>query len=134
MLEALLRKIEYLRTQPVAVRNQYAFGTAVSVTLLILLVWGISIPARFSLEPVATTATRDEIPSIAEQFSEVRTVLGEQLDELKTQAELIGILGSTTPETAVSAPTSSLETLPATTTFPIPLQLRRDDQVPADVL
>ena len=44
----MLRFIEHVRTKPKAVRNQYAFFGAAIITLCIVLVWAVSLPARFA--------------------------------------------------------------------------------------
>lgn len=43
----MLKKIEALRKEPRHVRNRYAFWTAFCVTLLIIVVWASTLPARF---------------------------------------------------------------------------------------
>lgn len=87
----MLRHIEELRKKPKAVRNQYAFTIALSLTLLIVAVWAISLPARLSFEEPVIAKEADTGPSFTEQLTEVSTFLGEGIGEIKTQAELIGV-------------------------------------------
>ncbi len=45
------RWLATIRQKPKAVRDQYAFGVAVTFTALVLAVWTFSLPARFSDSP-----------------------------------------------------------------------------------
>ncbi len=86
----MLRHIEELRKKPKAVRNQYAFSIALSVTLLIVAVWAISLPARLTFEEVVVVEEPEAGPSFGSQLSELNSFFGEGIEEIKTQAEAIG--------------------------------------------
>ncbi len=114
----MLRHIEELRKKPKAVRNQYAFSVALTVTLLILAVWAISLPARMSFEePVVAEVPADE-PSFGEQLTEISTYFGQGLEEIKTQAELINV-------------TETLEESPSVTPTEMPVDTAHYDFFPA---
>lgn len=104
--ERLLKKIESLRNQPKAVRNQYAFGTALVGTLLVVLVWGVSLPARFSFEGTGNVAENTGSESFSDQVSTLQETISEGLDTIRTQAELIGSLSE---EATTTSSTSSLD-------------------------
>jgi len=103
----MLRHIEALREKPKAVRNHYAFTIALSVTLLIVAVWAISLPARLAFEEPIITKAADTGPSFSEQLSDINTFFGQGLEDIKTQAELIGAaeVQGDTAESAIDAGT-----------------------------
>lgn len=91
----LLTKIEALRKEPRSVRNRYAFIIALSSTLVIALIWGISLPSRFG-EVTSDASSDDDSPTseLANQFYELKGLIGDSVDTIKTQAELIGAASS----------------------------------------
>jgi hypothetical protein len=76
MAKDLLSRIEELRTQPEAVRNRYAFGIALFVTLCIAVVWGIALPTRFSQEGTtqvsAPETSRGVFGSVSASFETIK--------------------------------------------------------------
>lgn len=84
----MIEKIESLRKKPRQVRNQYAFWIALLVTLVIVGVWSLTLPDRFS-----DIEGRTESPDVVENSNEIRERLGalfsnakEALSALKDQA------------------------------------------------
>jgi len=47
----MLEKIERLRTKPQHIRNRYAFWISFFITLLIVAIWGSTLPSRFAAAP-----------------------------------------------------------------------------------
>lgn len=105
----LIEKIEQLRKEPKAVRNRVAFGVALSCSLVILVFWGLSLPSRFSFEQAPVTATEDTGPSFADQLIEIRDVVGASIEDIKSQAELMGA-ATTTSTTTPGAATDATST------------------------
>lgn len=59
----MIEKIESLRKQPKHIRNRYAFWIAASITGIIVLVWGLTLPARFeNLNETAEVSEQSEDP------------------------------------------------------------------------
>ena len=91
----MLDKIEALRKQPKAVRNRYAFSIALSITLFIAVIWTISLPSRMSLNTIISTNSNSDEPSLTDQLSELKDIFGGSIEDIKSQAELIGLATST---------------------------------------
>jgi hypothetical protein len=86
----MLDKIEALRKEPVHVRNRYAFWVAFCVTLLIALVWALSLPSRF--------ATQQEVPEeivITDETSRMGAVFASAVLRLR---EIVDTFRSSTQE------------------------------------
>lgn len=83
----ILKKIESLREQPKSVRNQYAFWIALSVSLIITLVWVATIPSRFLPAEVATSSQHDGISNFAQNIKDISYQLGESISAIRTKAE-----------------------------------------------
>lgn len=104
----MLHHLEELRKRPKAIRNSYAFGVALSVTLLVAVVWAVSLPSRFTLESeVATEQPTDSGPTIQEQLSGVRDILSDNLELLQSQAEVIESADQDEPAEVSGATTST---------------------------
>jgi hypothetical protein len=95
----LLKKIESLRKQPKHIRNRYAFGTAATVTLIIALVWSVSLPGRFYGQSTTNNTDSDGSEKISETFSNLSNTISESMGDIKMQAELFDIESSSTLET-----------------------------------
>ncbi len=67
----MLDKIESLRKEPVHVRNRYAFWVAFCVTLIIAIIWGISLPSRLAQEQVPL----EQEPEVVEDVSRLGELL-----------------------------------------------------------
>jgi hypothetical protein len=74
----MLKKIEALRKQPIEVRNRYAFWIAASVTLVIAVIWGSTLPARFSEEEPVATETTEPSSSMMDSIKRLFVGIGEQ--------------------------------------------------------
>ncbi len=105
----MLDKIEALRKKPEAVRNRYAFITALSSTLVIAIIWAISLPSRLTLEESVSEDADQDAPTLTEQLSKIRDVFGEGVEEIKAQAELVGIESSTSSENGFEVSDALLE-------------------------
>lgn len=70
-----LSLIERLREKPKHVRTQVSFLTALSVTGVIALLWGVTLPMR--LDTSGETVARDDSRSIGSFFSDTKSQLGQ---------------------------------------------------------
>ena len=86
---SLLEKIEALRKQPKSVRDRYAFGVATGVTALVAVIWMVSLPARLGNSEGGTVVRNPDEPSLTEQLSELRNFVGDSIDSVQAQAELL---------------------------------------------
>lgn len=82
----LLEKIESLRKESKDVRNRYAFGIALSVTLLIAIVWAISLPARMS---IPTTVVSENEEDVSSEIRNIKEFVEGSVENIKNQAELL---------------------------------------------
>lgn len=114
----LLRAITAIRRKPRAVRQQYAFMTAVLFTAFVAGIWTLSVPARFVSvqQGVFTTTTPAASQPAAVPFSSVWNQLRQQVDTVVNTAtppttpgaldvEVAG--GNVPPQTP--APSSTIE-------------------------
>lgn len=127
----LLEKIEALRKESKAKRNRVAFMVALSTTLLIALVWGVSLPSRLEYafeQSVAEKENSDE-PDVTERLGSLREYLDTSLGSIQSQAQLLEAATSsatTTPTPPVtdqaalvtSVSSTTLATTSAATTAP----------------
>ena len=106
----MLHKIESLRKEPKSVRNRYAFGIALSVTMLVVIVWGISLPSRIENVVQVKEKSKSDEPSLVDQLSELKNFVDDNLEDIKSSAEIIdietseiiatsSIIATTTPST-----------------------------------
>jgi len=99
----LFETLDRIRRKPKAVRNQYAFGAAVTFTLLIAGVWSLSIPARF--------ASIGNVAAIGSASSSVPTTpFAGLLDQLKHQFESAKDIANTIPQATSTAHTQIVST------------------------
>lgn len=83
----MLKKIESLRKKPRHVRNRYAFWTALIFTLILGVVWGTTLPARFTY--TTENATNPEsLGDFNDALGGISTNLSETLSTIRTEAEL----------------------------------------------
>lgn len=110
----LLSKIESLRKQPKSVRNRFAFIFALSSTLIVASIWAISLPSRVNFEPevVAKDKNAPTIPTVTEQLSQMRNLVEDSLEDIRTQAGLIDFASTT----EIFATTTIIATTTTTTT------------------
>ncbi len=77
-------------------------------TVVIVLVWITSLPARLEIKPTIVEDDSDKSPSVAEHFSGMRDLFGESISEIKSQAKLLesqGLSGATTSATTTATST-----------------------------
>lgn len=111
--------LEELRRKPKQVRTQYAFFGALSVTLLITLVWGFSLPARFADTGTETGSAESSGDSLDEQestfsefgtfFSNARDQLGNILDSIDIEEEETEVAEEETQESEAQIETNEVE-------------------------
>lgn len=77
----LLRTIENIRQKPKAVRQRYAFVTAVAFTAIVTGIWSLSLPARFTAvqEGVITVSPEITTQTATAPFSGVWTEFRQQV-------------------------------------------------------
>lgn len=83
MARDLLSGIEALRKRPEAVRKRYAIVIALCITLLITIMWAVSLPARFSQESEVVQNQAAGEQSMGESISSLFNQLGASLDAVK---------------------------------------------------
>jgi hypothetical protein len=82
----MLKKIEALRKAPKHVRTAYAFWIALIVTFVLLVLWGSTLPARFSQEKQAETPlVTDDLQTFS---STVRSVFYGALEQFGTKKDV----------------------------------------------
>ena len=92
----LLRFIERLRERPKEVRNQYAFAIAGTITVVITLVWIVSLPSHFKGVEIADTTRQGG--AFKEFFSEMKqnaTVIFSSLSNATSTEEILPVATST---------------------------------------
>ncbi len=89
----MLRKIEALRKAPPHVRNRYAFWVALVVTLLILGVWSLSIPARLSPHEQSVEKAGEEGGFVAHSIRSIFNSINEYFAPTNTETP-----ATTTPD------------------------------------
>ena len=105
----LLEKIEALRKEPKEVRNRYAFISALSVTLLVAVIWSISLPSRLNNPNVSIEIDDGEVgPSVAEQLSDLKVFLEDNIEDIKSVAELVETDEEQSPIATSSQATSTV--------------------------
>ncbi len=113
----MLQKIESLRKKPKHIRNRYAFGVAASITLIVALVWGVSLPSRFSEQSsVATKKSAEQTTAFTDELSEMAALISTGINQIKTQAEIVGSGVGSTTETGGEGVPQLEESLSSTTT------------------
>lgn len=87
MSKDLLSKIEDLRTQPVSVRNRYAFLIALTLTLVIVVLWATTLPSRLNNDVIAESDAQQREPEvgIGESFGIFANDMKEKLSEVTSQ-------------------------------------------------
>ncbi len=83
----MLDKIESLRKQPKHVRNRYAFWIALSITLLIALLWALTISARLSPADKVPQEHADDAGSFSRTLRDITQRVKEALAEVRTQVK-----------------------------------------------
>ncbi len=120
----MLKKIEALRKEPKHVRNRYAFWTAFFVTLVIIVVWGSTLPARFMPGQM-------QEPSTENNWSDYKNALGSVLngafsrfgeittekapEEAPERIDFVELVASSSTRTATGSGTQASTTLGTTT-------------------
>jgi hypothetical protein len=83
----MLKKIEALRKQPKYIRNRYAFWSALGVTLLIVSIWALTIPARFSSTDIVEDQNQNDLSVFAQKISDVIQSSIETMTTAKSNVE-----------------------------------------------
>jgi hypothetical protein len=95
--------LDHIRTKPKPVRDQYAFGIALTASLLIAGVWSLSLPSRFAAPSVASVG----VASTTAPFAGILGQIKEQFFGAK--ALLQTPPATTTVITTASSTTAALE-------------------------
>jgi hypothetical protein len=96
----MIEKIEALRKKPRHVRNRYAFWVAVLITLVIVGVWSLTLPARIShIEGVQAEKLEEE-----NDLSEISRTLGSVFSRAKNAFSMIGNQASSTSSSTQDVP------------------------------
>jgi hypothetical protein len=85
----MLDKIEALRKQPKHIRNRYAFWIALSLTLLIALVWALVLSAKLSTKKVVPQEHADDSGSFSRSLSDVSERVTEIFSNMRTRFEYV---------------------------------------------
>jgi hypothetical protein len=88
----MIEKIEALREKPRHVRNLYAFWIALSITLVIVGIWSMTLPARIS----NIEGKQAGEPEVADQSPALSEKLGSIFGRAKDAFSMIGIQASST--------------------------------------
>jgi len=107
----LFRILNALRQKPKHVRDQYAFGGAVIFTAIVMGVWSLSLPARFSTVAQGVSEAQPAAAPFSHMFSQLKEQLGKGFggDESESSIELA--------PNAPGEPVLGLPELTATTTL-----------------
>lgn len=110
-----------LRTKPKSIRDQLAFAGAATITALIALVWGISLPSHFSnLEAEEAGPEEEAIGAFAQFFSEAKDRMAAALVASDESGVATGTASSSSDSVAEGAsqvviPVLEAETIEAVT-------------------
>lgn len=85
----MLDKIESLRKQPKHIRNRYAFWIALSISLLIALVWALTISARLSPKDTVPQEHADDAGSFSRTLSDITQRVKVMFTEMRTQIKYV---------------------------------------------
>ncbi len=112
----LFKFLDYIRTKPRHVREQYALGATVSFMLVVVGIWSLSLPTRFASisgevgqEQTAASPFSHLIKQVKDSFSdgaEAFKTLGEQMPSATTTPD-----GPATAASSSSARASSTDDL-----------------------
>ena len=120
----MLKKIEALRKKPKNIRNRYAFWIATIATLVVVVVWGTTLPTRFA-QTAENTSTSAGLDEFGNALGEISSNLSDTLNSVRSQAELYEAeyreapeeeMGTTTDEMGLEPTIILLGTTTATTT------------------
>lgn len=97
--------LDRTRKKPKAVRNQYAFLAATSITACIALIWGVSLPSQWSDLATEDSPEDEAIGAFAGFWNDAKANIG------NLTANTLQGLASTTPEEEAVASSTAPETV-----------------------
>lgn len=97
----MLRWIEKTRKKPKAVRDQYAFVGALSVTALIALIWFVSVPTHFANMEVEGEAEKEAVGAFAGFLSDAKANIAAVFSAIPQEDEQAATSTSATSSAAM---------------------------------
>ena len=116
----LFKILDKIRTKPKTVRNQYAFGVASVFTAILVVIWSLSLPAKFSDVNMAIKEDNNGIPfsGLLAQFKNKFN------DAKKSVATVLQATSSTTATTTIKISSSSELVSPNNENAEPPIKIR----------
>jgi len=106
----LFKILDKIRTKPKMVRNQYAFGIASIFTAILVMIWSLSLPAKFSDINMAIKKEDNNGIPFSGLLAQFKNKFG---DAKKSVATVLQATSSTTATTTIKISASNEQVLPS---------------------
>ena len=99
----IFKTLDTIRQKPKRVRDQYAFGVAASLTLVIAGVWSLSLPSRFGSSNMASLSDASSTPVETAPFAGLIAQFKSQFQGMKAAIDSLPAATGTPSTTSTSS-------------------------------
>jgi len=117
----LFKILDKIRTKPKTVRNQYTFGIASVFTGILIVIWSLSLPAKFSDVNMITKKTDNNGIPFSGLLAQFKNKFN---DAKKSVATVLQATSTTTATTSIKISSPGEQVLPSNKNAEPPIEIR----------